>query len=61
MFRVKVTGGAEPLADPEGIVDRLIWVDRAKLAKLRHKPAGLAAAVWGEAAALYNPAERMAP
>ena len=56
-FRATLTGGAERLADPEGVVNRMRWVDRAELAGLRHKPDSLAAAVWGSAAALYDPLE----
>ncbi|MDO5613531.1 MAG: NUDIX hydrolase [Paracoccus sp. (in: a-proteobacteria)] len=57
IFRARLTGGAERLADPERVVNRLCWASRAELAGLRHKPDRLADAVWGDAAALYDPLE----
>lgn len=57
IFRARLTGGAEVLADPDGVVNRLRWVDRAGLAGLRHKPDRLAQAVWGDGAAIYDPLE----
>ncbi|MDO5705893.1 MAG: NUDIX hydrolase [Paracoccus sp. (in: a-proteobacteria)] len=57
IFRATLTGGNERLIDPAGVVNRLCWVTRAELAGLRHKPDRLAAAVWGDAAALYDPLE----
>lgn len=57
IFRAALTGGAERLADPEGVVNRLCWVTRGDLTGLRHKPDGLAGAVWGSAAAIYDPLE----
>ncbi|MBU3028755.1 NUDIX domain-containing protein [Paracoccus marinaquae] len=49
------------LMDPEGVVNRFLWVSRAELAGLRHKPDGLAEAVWGNAAAIYDPLEIIVP
>ena len=45
------------LADPEGVVNRFRWVTRDQLARLRHKPDGLANAVWGDQFAHYDPLE----
>ena len=45
------------LADPEGVVNRFRWVTRDQLARLRHKPDGLANAVWGAQFAHYDPLE----
>lgn len=57
VFRATVTGGAIRMADPEGVVNRFRWVTRAALPSLRHKPDSLAAAVWGNHAALHDPDE----
>ena len=58
IFRAALAGAdAITLADPEGVVNRFRWVARAELTGLRHKPDGLGAAVWGEAAAIYDPLE----
>ena len=57
-FRAEIDGDAQiRLDDPAGVVNRFRWVSRAELAGLRHKPDSLAAAVWGQAAALYDPLE----
>lgn len=57
-FRAEIDGDARiRLDDPAGVVNRFRWVSRAELAGLRHKPDSLAAAVWGQAAALYDPLE----
>ncbi|TRW95235.1 NUDIX domain-containing protein [Paracoccus sp. M683] len=53
------TDGAIRLADPEGVVNRFRWVTRDELSGLRHKPDSLAQAVWGDAAAIYDPLERI--
>lgn len=47
------------LEDPERVVNRFCWATRSDLAKLRHKPAMLARAVWGQHAAWYDPLERI--
>ncbi len=58
IFRAVLAGvDVVTLADPEGVVNRFRWVSRAGLLGLRHKPDGLGAAVWGDAAALYDPLE----
>lgn len=57
-FRATLAGpDAITLADPEGVVNRFRWVTRDQLARLRHKPDGLAKAVWGRNAAIYDPLE----
>ena len=62
IFRAKLTGDPTArLEDPEGIVNRLCWVTRAELLKLRHKPDTLARAVWGQHAAWYDPIEVIVP
>ena len=59
-FRAMLAGGdTVRLEDPEGVVNRFRWVGRRELALLRHKPDSLAEAVWGEAAAIYDPLERI--
>ncbi|WP_304618338.1 NUDIX domain-containing protein [Paracoccus sediminilitoris] len=45
------------LADPDGVVNRFRWVTRDQLTRLRHKPDGLANAVWGDQFAHYDPLE----
>ena len=61
-FRATLTGPDRlTLADPEGIVNRARWVTRAELARLRHKPDGLAAALWSSDAAGYDALERIVP
>ena len=57
IFRATLSGGAERLADPGGVVNRLCWVGRTELAGLRHKPDLLADAVWGGVGAIYDPLE----
>lgn len=58
IFRALLAGvDVVTLADPEGVVNRFRWVTRTELQGLRHKPDGLDAAVWGDAAALYDPLE----
>lgn len=47
------------LQDPRGVVNRARWVSRDDLARLRHKPDSLGEAVWGAAAALYEPLEEI--
>ena len=56
VFRARATGTVQ-MADPEGVVNRFRWVTRAELGGLRHKPDSLAAAVWGEGAAIHDPDE----
>lgn len=59
-FRAVLTGDATVrLDDPEGVVNRARWVSRDELAGLRHKPDSLGDAVWGDAAAIYDPLERI--
>ena len=61
-FRAALTGPDRlTLADPEGIVNRARWVTRAELSTLRHKPDGLAAAIWSADAAGYDALERIVP
>ncbi|RJL05303.1 NUDIX domain-containing protein [Paracoccus siganidrum] len=61
-FRATLAPGRDiTLADPHGVVNRFRWVTRHELATLRHKPDSLAEAVWGHAAALYDPLERIVP
>lgn len=61
-FRATLTGPDRlTLADPEGIVNRARWLTRAELASLRHKPDGLAAAIWSSDAAGYDALERIVP
>ncbi|MDM7255191.1 MAG: NUDIX hydrolase [Paracoccus sp. (in: a-proteobacteria)] len=43
--------------DPARVVHDRRWVSRAALAALPHKPDRLAEAVWGAAAAIYDPLE----
>jgi 8-oxo-dGTP diphosphatase len=47
------------LEDPEKVVNRFTWASRTELPRLRHKPAMLARAVWGQHAAWYDPLERI--
>ena len=57
-FRATLDGPDKiTLADPEGVVNRFRWVTRDQLARLRHKPDGLANAVWGDQFAHYDPLE----
>lgn len=57
-FRATLTGpDSITLDDPEGVVNRFQWVTREQLAALRHKPDGLADAVWGKNVAYYDPLE----
>lgn len=57
-FRASLATADEvTLRDPEGVVNRIRWVSREQLSGLRHKPDGIAAAVWGSHAALYDPLE----
>lgn len=57
-FRATLNGpDSITLDDPEGVVNRFQWVTREQLAALRHKPDGLADAVWGKNAAYYDPLE----
>ena len=57
-FRATLDGPERiTLADPEGVVNRFRWVTRDQLARLRHKPDGLANAVWGDQFAHYDPLE----
>ena len=59
-FRASLAGEAElRLQDPEGVVNRACWVDRDQLSGLQHKPDSLVDAVWGDAAAIYDPLERI--
>ncbi|MBM3606036.1 MAG: NUDIX hydrolase [Alphaproteobacteria bacterium] len=61
-FRAKLAGPDQVLlADPDGIVNRFRWVSRAELAPLRHKPDGLAAAIWSDKIAVYDPLEIIVP
>ena len=58
VFRADLVGpDTLTLADPEGVVNRARWVTRAQLVSLRHKPRSLAAALWSDAAAGYDPLE----
>ncbi len=59
IYRAAVLGpAATALADPEGIVNRLAWVDAAEIAALRVKPACLAAIAFGpDGPVLYDPLE----
>ncbi len=60
IFRAALsTDSAITLHDPEGVVNRFCWVTRAELARLRHKPATLVRAVWGQHTAWYDPLERI--
>ena len=60
IFRASLNGDVGIiLEDPEGVVNRFCWATRAGLARLRHKPAMLARAVWGQHAAWYDPLERV--
>ena len=60
IFRASLNGDVGIiLEDPEGVVNRFCWARRAELARLRHKPAMLARAVWGQHAAWYDPLERV--
>ena len=62
IFRARLTEAATTrLEDPEGVVNRLCWVTRVELLKLRHKPDMLARAVWGQHAAWYDPMETIVP
>ena len=60
-FRATLTGGTLTLADPEGVVNRARWVTRDELAGLRHKPDALAAAIWSDETASYDPLETIVP
>lgn len=60
-FRANLTGGDLTLADPEGVVNRARWVTQAELRALRHKPDGLAAAIWDGASATYDALETIVP
>lgn len=58
IFRATLpTGAAITLNDPECVVDRFCWVTRQELARLHHKPALLARAVWGQHATWYDQLE----
>ncbi len=60
IFRATLSGDSPiTLEDPEGVVNRIIWAARADLRRLRHKPAMLVRAVWGQHAAWYDPLERI--
>lgn len=62
IFRSTLAAGmAITLTDPQGVVNRFRWVTQSELASLRHKPDGLARAVWGQGAAIYDPLERIVP
>lgn len=59
-FRATLTGGNPQGAwtDPDGVVNRRLWVTRDQMAGLRVKPDSLAAVAWSDAAALcYDPLE----
>ncbi|MGB0497517.1 MAG: NUDIX domain-containing protein [Rubricella sp.] len=58
-FRASVARGVidETWRDPEGVVNRWRWTDRAALATLRHKPDSLASMAFGDGSALYDPLE----
>lgn len=59
-FRAMLTNGDTiRLSDPEGVVNRVQWVSREELGRLRHKPDSLVDAVWGDAAAIYDPLEQI--
>ncbi|MCF3972306.1 NUDIX domain-containing protein [Paracoccus salsus] len=61
-FRATLAGSdAIALDDPDCVVNRFRWVSRRGLAGLRHKPDGLAGAVWGNGAAHYDPLEPIVP
>jgi len=60
IFRARLADDAAvTLNDPESVVNRFAWATRADLRTLRHKPAMLARAVWGQHAAWYDPLERI--
>ena len=62
LFRATLIATDEvSLADPEGVVNRFRWVTQVELGALRHKPDSLAAAIWGDAAAHYDPLETIVP
>ena len=59
-FRCTITAGEtrSDWTDPEGVVNRHIWVTRAEMAQLRVKPDSLAATAWGDADGVtYDPLE----
>ena len=56
--RLVGAGAAAPLRDPEGVVNRLRWVDAGELAALRFKPDSLARLAFGpRRGVLYDPLE----
>ncbi|MBP7002838.1 NUDIX domain-containing protein [Amaricoccus sp.] len=59
IYRATLAGSAaHVLADPEGVVNRLRWVDAAELSRLRFKPGCLADLAFGpEDAVVYDPLE----
>ncbi len=60
IFRAALSGDIGiVLEDPEKVVNRFTWASRTELPRLRHKPAMLARAVWGQHAAWYDPLERI--
>lgn len=60
LFRAALAGDdGIRLHDPDGVVNRFRWVTWAGLGAMRHKPDSLAAAVWGDREAVYDPLERI--
>lgn len=60
IFRATLEPGQalpEHWRDPAQVVHTRRWVSRVELALLPHKPDRLADAVWGDAAAIYDPLE----
>lgn len=57
-FRCRLTGGSlsDTWTDPEGVVTRRRFFDRAEVAALRLKPSSLPDIAWGEGLA-YDPLE----
>ncbi|MFC0200736.1 NUDIX hydrolase [Paracoccus rhizosphaerae] len=62
LFRAApVDGTLCALDDPEGVVNRALWVSRDELVRLRHKPDSLAGAIWSDSSAYYDPLELIVP
>ncbi|MGR3200039.1 MAG: NUDIX domain-containing protein [Paracoccus sp. (in: a-proteobacteria)] len=62
LFRATpVDGTLCALDDPEGVVNRALWVTRDELGRLRHKPGSLSEAIWSDGSAQYDPLELIVP